>query len=157
VKQGWEKIGVSVELKTVDASVFFSSDPGNPDTAAHFYADVEMFTNGSPQPDQTNFLVNWTTSRIASQANQWHGPNYHRYSNPEYDQLLQQYRTESDSAKRAELAIKMHDILVQDVVVIPLVARTQPTDGKSKALQGVQANPWDSALWNTADWSKSGG
>jgi hypothetical protein len=43
------------------------------------------------------------------------------------------------------------------VVVIPMVARTQPTDGKSKALQGNKANPWDSVLWNIADWTKTGG
>ena len=47
VKQGWEQIGVEVELKSVDASVFFSSDAGNPDTASHFYTDVEMYTNGA--------------------------------------------------------------------------------------------------------------
>ncbi|MDQ5853882.1 MAG: peptide ABC transporter substrate-binding protein, partial [Chloroflexota bacterium] len=45
VKAAWEQLGIEVELKSVDAGVFFSSDPGNPDTAAHFYADVEMFTN----------------------------------------------------------------------------------------------------------------
>jgi peptide/nickel transport system substrate-binding protein len=47
VKSGWAQLGESVELKAVDAGVFFSSDAGNPDTASHFYADVEMFTNGS--------------------------------------------------------------------------------------------------------------
>ena len=53
VKAGWEKLGVEVELKSVDAGVFFSSDAGNPDTAAHFYTDVEMFTNNPSSPDYT--------------------------------------------------------------------------------------------------------
>ncbi|MBC6419318.1 MAG: GxxExxY protein [Prochloron sp. SP5CPC1] len=35
---------VLVELKSVDASVFFSSDPANNDTVEHFYADLEMYT-----------------------------------------------------------------------------------------------------------------
>jgi peptide/nickel transport system substrate-binding protein len=155
VKSGWEKLGVQVELKSIDAGVFFGSDAGNPDTGSHFYADVEMFTNGSSGPDQTNYLAYWTTAQIAQQSNQWHGNNYHRYSNPQYDQLYQQYKSEGDPAKRNQLAIQMNDILVNDVVVIPLVARTQPTDGKSKAIQGNKPNPWDSVLWNVADWTKT--
>jgi peptide/nickel transport system substrate-binding protein len=157
VKAGWEKLGIQVELKSVDASVFFSSDAGNPDTAAHFYADVEMFTNGSSGPDMTNYLAGWTTGQIAQQSNQWHGDNYHRYSNPQFDQLWQQYKVETDQSKRDQLAIQMNDILVNDVVVIPLVARTQPTDGKSKQIQGNKPNPWDTVLWNVAEWTKTGG
>jgi peptide/nickel transport system substrate-binding protein len=137
--------------------VFFSSDAGNPDTAAHFYADVEMFTNGSSGPDMTNYLASWTTGQIAQQSNQWHGDNYHRYSNPQFDQLWQQYKVETDQSKRDQLAIQMNDILVNDVVVIPLVARTQPTDGKSKQIQGNKPNPWDTVLWNVAEWTKTGG
>jgi peptide/nickel transport system substrate-binding protein len=137
--------------------VFFSSDAGNPDTAAHFYADVEMFTNGSSGPDMTNYLAGWTTGQIAQQSNQWHGDNYHRYSNPQFDQLWQQYKVETDQSKRDQLAIQMNDILVNDVVVIPLVARTQPTDGKSKQIQGNKPNPWDTVLWNVAEWTKTGG
>jgi peptide/nickel transport system substrate-binding protein len=155
VKASWEQLGVSVELKAVDAGVFFSSDAGNPDTASHFYADVEMFTNGSTGPDQTNYLSNWTTQRIAQQSNQWRANNYNRYSNPEYDQLWQQYQSNPDQAERREIAIKMNDILVSDVVVIPLVARTQPTDGVSKQLKGIKPDPWDSVLWNLADWTKA--
>src|SRR5262249_27971661 len=32
VKAGWQQIGIETELKSVDASVFFSADAGNPDT-----------------------------------------------------------------------------------------------------------------------------
>jgi peptide/nickel transport system substrate-binding protein len=157
VKAAWEKLGVEVELKSVDAGVFFGSDAGNPDTAAHFYADVEMFTNGSSGPDMTNYLAGWTTAQIAQQSNQWHGDNYGRWSSPEYDQLYLQYQSESDQRKRDAIAIQMNDILIQNVVIIPLVARTQPTDGKSKQLQGNKPNPWDSVLWNIAEWTKTGG
>jgi len=40
-------------------------------------------------------------------------------------------------------------------VVIPLVARTSPTDGKSKAIQGNIPDPWDDNVWNIADWYKT--
>ena len=43
VKQACQKAGIDVELKSVVASVFFSSDVANPDTYAKFYADIEMF------------------------------------------------------------------------------------------------------------------
>jgi peptide/nickel transport system substrate-binding protein len=157
VKNGWQQLGVEVELKSVDASVFFSSDAGNPDTAAHFYTDVEMFTNGASSPDMTQYIALWASDQIASKANQWHGNNYHRWSNPDYDAIYNQLKTETDAAKRRDLIIKANDLLVGQVVVIPLVARTQPTDGISKAIQGEIPNPWDSVLWNIADWTKTGG
>ena len=157
VKAGWEKLGVEVELKSVDAGVFFSSDAGNPDTAAHFYTDVEMYTNGAATPDQTQYVALWSSDQIASKANQWHGNNYHRWSNSDYDAIYNQLKTETDTAKRRDLIIKANDLLVSQVVVIPLVARTQPTDGISKQIQGDIPNPWDSVLWNVADWVKTGG
>jgi peptide/nickel transport system substrate-binding protein len=157
VKSGWEQLGVEVELKSVDAAVFFSSDAGNPDTASHFYTDVEMYTNGASSPDMTQYMALWTTAQIASQANSWHGNNYHRWSNTDYDTLYTQLQTETDPAKRTDIIIKMNDILVSQVVVIPLVARTQPTDGISKLIKGDIPNPWDSVLWNVADWTKTGG
>jgi peptide/nickel transport system substrate-binding protein len=157
VKNGWTQIGVEVELKSVDAGTFFSSDAGNPDTAAHFYTDVEMFTNGASSPDQTQYVAQWSTEQIASKANQWHGQNYHRWSNADYDAIYNQLKTETDPAKRRDLIIKANDLLVSNVVVIPLVARTQPTDGISAAIQGEIPNPWDSVLWNIADWFKTGG
>ena len=54
VKQAFQKAGIQVELKTVTASVFFSSDVGNPDTAGKFWADLQMFTveQGSPDPQR---------------------------------------------------------------------------------------------------------
>ncbi len=42
VKNALERIGVEVELKAVPANVFFASDPGNPDTFSHFYADMQL-------------------------------------------------------------------------------------------------------------------
>jgi peptide/nickel transport system substrate-binding protein len=157
VKAGWEKIGVEVELKSVDAGVFFSSDAGNPDTASHFYTDVEMFTNNSSLPDNTQYVALWTAGQIASKANQWHGNNYHRWSNPDYDAIYNQLKSEIDPAKRRDLIIKANDLLVSQVVVITLVARTKPNAGINKAIQGDIPNPWDSDLWNIADWTKTGG
>ncbi len=40
VKQACQKAGIEVEIKAIPASVYFSSDVGNPDTLAKFGADI---------------------------------------------------------------------------------------------------------------------
>lgn len=152
VKNGWTQLGIDVELKSIPAGTFFGRE-GN-DTAAKFFTDIEMFTNGAESPDPTNYLQGWTTQRIKTKADNWSGDNYERWSNKDYDDLFAQLKKETDPAKRNEIAIKMNDMLVSDVVVIPLVARKQPTDAASKALKGLKPNPWDSVLWNLAEWTK---
>jgi peptide/nickel transport system substrate-binding protein len=50
VKQACQKAGIDIELKSVTASVYFSSDAANPDIARKFYADMQMYTSGVGQP-----------------------------------------------------------------------------------------------------------
>ncbi|HEV8536575.1 MAG TPA: peptide ABC transporter substrate-binding protein [Candidatus Limnocylindria bacterium] len=151
IKKGWNDIGVEVELKSVPADVFFT--PKSPDSANYFYADVQMFTSGT-DPDPTNFLAEWTSKLIAQKENNWQTNNYLRYSNPEYDALVDSLRKETDPKKRSELGIKANDLLISEVVVIPLVNRSSTTDGRLKELKGVKPNAWASSLWDIADWSK---
>ena len=135
-KANWEKAGFKVELKAVPADVFFTNT--SPDGANHFFADVEMYTNNSESTDFTTYLTDgWSTAQIAQKSNNWNAGNYGRYTNPEFDATLDQLRKEADPAKRAALFIKANDILILDVVIIPLVARTQVTSGISKTLKGV--------------------
>jgi peptide/nickel transport system substrate-binding protein len=61
VKQACQKAGIDVELKPVVASVFFSSDVANPDTYAHFYSDIEMYTTTMTQPDPELFMTQFTS------------------------------------------------------------------------------------------------
>lgn len=152
VKDGWEKLGIKVELKTVNPGVFFGRE-GN-DTAAKFFADVEMFTNLIDSPDPTSSLARWTCAEIKTRPANWSGTNYERWCSQDYDALHAQLRRETDPAKRAEIVIKLNDLLVSDVVVIALAARNLPVSGISKQLKGVLPNPWDSEMWNVADWTK---
>ncbi len=151
MKAAWEKAGFKVNLKSVPADVFFTNV--SPDGANHFWADVEMFTNNS-DIDPTSYFAAWTSQQAAGKANNWNGNNYNRYQNPDYDKLFEQLKGETDQAKRNDIAIKMNDLLISDVVVIPLINRTFATDGISKQLKGVKTSPWDSEMWNIADWSK---
>src|SRR5216117_1676345 len=50
VKQAAAKAGFDMELKSVTASVYFSSDASNPDTYTHFYTDIQMYTTTMTSP-----------------------------------------------------------------------------------------------------------
>jgi peptide/nickel transport system substrate-binding protein len=152
LKKDWESIGFQVELRSEPQSSFFlSSSPGG---ANRFWADVQMYADGG-DPDPTAYLSDsWTTAEIASRANNWLLGNRGRYSNKDFDAVVAQLRTETDVAKRAQLVIRANDLLVQDVAVIPLVQRAAVTSGVSKTLKGVDPSPWDSEMYNIADWRK---
>jgi peptide/nickel transport system substrate-binding protein len=151
MKQNWEKAGFKVELKAVPADVFFTNT--SPDGANHFWADVEMFTNNS-DPDFTNYLNGWTSKQATGKANSWNAANYNRYQNPQYDTIIDQLRAEKEPAKRAALFKQANDILILDVVIIPLVTRTQVTSGMSNTLKNVTPTGWDSEMYAIQDWAK---
>jgi peptide/nickel transport system substrate-binding protein len=151
VKKAFEQVGIEVELKAVNAGVYFSSDPANPDTFAHFHADVQMYntSQGSPDPQaHMNRFVSW---EIAQKANNWSGRNIVRWSNAEFDRLWKQAETALDPVKRAAMIIRMNDILIEDVVVIPVVWRNN-VRAKSRKLHGIELTTWDSDLWDLAYW-----
>ncbi len=152
MKQNWERVGFKVTLKSVDAGVFFTNT--SPDGANHFWADIEMYTN-SGDPDPTSYYsAGWSCPQMAAKANNWQSGNYSRYCNKDFDAIITQLRTETDQAKRNTLAAQANDLLISEVVVIPLINRTFATSGVSKALKGVDPTPWDSEMWNVASWTK---
>jgi peptide/nickel transport system substrate-binding protein len=153
VKDGWEKIGVKTELKGIDSGVFFSSDAGNPDTNAHFYADVQMYTSSNAL-DPQSYMRAFHGQYADQKENKWSRGNRSRYQNPEYDKLWDQARTEMDPDKRAKLFVQMNDIVIQNVVHIPLVNR-KTVSGRAKNLQNINLSEWDSEYWNIANWVKA--
>jgi peptide/nickel transport system substrate-binding protein len=58
-----------------------------------------------------------------------------------------------DPAKRAVHFVKMNDLLIQNVVVIPVVFRPRVA-AISKAMRDVAQSGWDSDFWALAYWSK---
>jgi peptide/nickel transport system substrate-binding protein len=61
VKKAFERIGIEVELKAVKADVYVSRDPGNPDTYAHFYTDIQMYSASPRSPDPQLFMQQFVT------------------------------------------------------------------------------------------------
>jgi peptide/nickel transport system substrate-binding protein len=152
IKQAATKAGIDVELKSVVASVFFSSDAANPDTAAHFYADLQMYAVLMGRPDPGRFMQQFTSSQIASKENKWALANNTRWRSEPYDRLWSASEHEMDPAKRAALFIRMNDMVVQEGVVIPLVWRNE-ANAVSNRLGGVAITPW-SNFWNLPYWHR---
>src|SRR5262245_5081921 len=150
VKQAAAKAGIEVELKTIVASVFFGSDPGNPDTLAKFGADLQMYAwqfDADPQSAMRVFL-SW---EVATKENKWAGRNTTRWRNEEFDRLYKAAETEMDPVKRAAHFIRMNDLVVQNVVVVPLIWRNW-VSGVSNRLKGTEISGWDSSFWNLPNW-----
>jgi len=156
VKASFQQLGVNMTIKSVQASVFFSSDAGNPDTAAHFYTDLEMFTNSPATPYPIDYMVSWwgDPANLCQKSNNWSGNNYERWQNSDYDALYQQAKTELDPTKQADLFIKMNDLVITNVVEIPEVARNG-VSGAVKSLQNLNLSAWTSDLWDVAHWTRS--
>ena len=154
VKQGFAQIGVDVTIKSIDASVYFSSDAGNVETASHFYADIEMYTNGPTTPYPLDYMVSWygDPKNLAQKSNSWAGSNVERWTNADYDKAYTDAQTELDPAKQAPLFTTMNDLVVNQVVEIPLIQRNN-AQGVSKKLKNLNLSPWVSQLWNIANWT----
>jgi len=150
VKQAAGKAGIDMELKSVTASVYFSSDAANPDTYSHFYTDIQMYTTTMTQPDPELFMNQFTTWEVASKDNKWQGRNITRWRSEEYDKLYRAAESEMDPVKRAALFIKMNDLVIQNVVVIPVVQRPRVTAMASKLR--AEQTAWDSDFWALHNW-----
>ncbi len=149
IKQAAQKAGIEIELKSVTASVFFSSDAANPDTYPHFYADMEMYTNNMTAPDPTAWMLQYASWEVATKENKWQGRNIVRWQSKAFDDLYRAGQVELDPVKRAAYFIQMNDLVVADNV-LPLLhrAKVAAVNGKLRAPQ----SGWDNDLWNIADW-----
>ena len=151
VKQAAAKIGIEVEVKAVVPAVYFSTDPANADTLAHFTADLQMYSlvNGSPDPQL--FLQPFVSWEIAQKENKWAGRNSTRWRHDDYDRMYKAAETEMDPVKRAALFIRMNDMLVQTPVIVPFMWRGTAS-AVANRLRGTEISGWDSTFWNLAHW-----
>ena len=93
----------------------------------------------------------FTLWKVASKANKWQGRNVTRWRSEEYDRIYRAAEVELDPVKRATLFVKMNDLVIQDVVVIPLLWRNG-VSASSARLRSLDLTGWDSTLWHLAYW-----
>ena len=152
IKSNLKDVGIAVELKPVDAGVFFGL-PDNPDNLARFETDLEMYTNGTAFPDVQTLQDGLTSDKIDQKSNGWKPGQVMRWVNPEYDAAVAKLKTELNPEKRVELFKQIDTILISDYAIVPLVAR-KGLACYAKGLTGVNLTSWDSDLWNAAHWTK---
>ena len=150
IKQAAQKAGIDLELKSVAASVYFSSDVANPDTYTKFFCDMQMYTTTMTQPDPERFMDQFLSDLAASKSNKWQGRNITRWSSSSYDQAYRAAEAEMDPVKRAALFVKMNDLAVGDQTVIPVVARPRVAGIANKL--NAPTSAWDSDFWMLRDW-----
>jgi len=154
VKQACAKAGIDIEIKAITASVYFSSDAANPDTYLHFYTDIQMYTTTMTQPDPQRFMDQFTSWEVASKENKWSGRNPTRWRNEEYDKTWRAAEAEMDPLKRAVHFVKMNDLVIQNIVIIPVVFRPRVAAISSR-VRDVAQSGWDSDFWALPYWSKA--
>jgi len=155
VKQAAQKAGIDLELKSVTASVFFSSDVANPDTYGKFWCDMQMYTTTMTAPDAERFMDQYISAEASQKANKWAGRNICRYSNPEYDKLAAAAKSELDPVKRAATYIKMNDMVVSEWIVVPLISRPRVRGGNLRLVTSLSG--WDLDFSLLHNWYREGG
>jgi peptide/nickel transport system substrate-binding protein len=150
VKQACQKAGIDLELKSVTASVFFSSDVANPDTFGKFWADMQMYTTTMTAPDAQRFMDQYTSVEVSQKANKWQGRNICRWVNFDYDKLAAAGAAELDPVKRAATYIRMNDMVVNDNIIVPLVSRPRVRGAALKLVSTLSG--WDLDLSALQHW-----
>jgi len=139
-----KRIGVSVEVRPVDAALFFNELLKGRRFEAALYAWVAGI-----DPDNFNL---WNSQRIPRSANGYTGKNYPGWRNQEVDQLTDLGMRTIDVAARKEIYFRIQDLLREDCPVVPLYFR-----GNIDAVKSVVANyqpnsTFSGNLWNAWQW-----
>ncbi|MES2999895.1 MAG: peptide ABC transporter substrate-binding protein [Pseudomonadota bacterium] len=150
VKQAAQKAGIDLELKSVTASVFFSSDVANPDTYGKFWCDMQMYTTTQTQPDPERFMNQYVKEEISSKANKWQGRNIGRWYSDEYDKTFDSAQAELDPVKRAALFIRLNDLVCKSNSIIPLISRPRVRGVGTKLVTYLSG--WDLDFGQLQNW-----
>ena len=147
------EVGIEMDLKSVTAAVFFSSDIGNPDTNARFRADLQMYTLTRGAPDPGRYMELFCSWEMATQANKWQGRNITRWRNDDYARAFGSAESELDPVRRAALFIRMNDLVCGDRAVIPLVYRPTVSAVANDLVAPISG--WANELQQIHDWYRS--
>jgi peptide/nickel transport system substrate-binding protein len=152
VKQSLGKIGVEIEIKSIDASVYFSGDPSNDQTTNKFYADLEMYTNGASSPFPILWFQRYLSTQIAQKDNQWSLNNYARLNSPDFDKLYNEVAQEMDPKKSTDLFQQIMHLIWDQVFELGLISR-QNVSAVNGKLQGQKPSQWCYDTYDVKDWS----
>ncbi|HQY30247.1 MAG TPA: ABC transporter substrate-binding protein, partial [Thermomicrobiales bacterium] len=158
-KQNWESIGIKVNLKQVDAGIFFDSAAGNDQNAQHFYAVLLMYTNGPTSSFPLNYMQAWysgTPGSVSQKSNNWGGINESRYQSDEYNAMYDRLTQTTVPEEATGLFIAMNDHLINNQVIVPEVARASESYAITNTLnnENVAGSLFEALYWNMANWNR---
>jgi len=106
VQRQLKKVGINVKIPVLEIAAFW--DEHNPGSKGKYPIFVQEW-GMPPFPEQ---ILCWFTS---DQIGKW---NLMKWSNPEYDELLEKAAREPDPEKRAKYYVQMQKLMDEDVVAI---------------------------------------
>ncbi|MCC6315801.1 MAG: peptide ABC transporter substrate-binding protein [Thermomicrobiales bacterium] len=159
VKRDWEKMGFEVQLLQIDPGAFFDTSPGDDQNIYHMYWDVHEYAWSPAGPFPLSYMLRWVShdgENIPQKENDWARPNEERYNNPHYDALYDEAAKTTDPERADELFIQMNDIVIDDVVLIPIVQRASEKYALAKSLnhENIAGGPFEALYWNIANWNR---
>ena len=142
----WRKVGVDLKVSNQPARVFFGETTRNRDFEMAMYAWVQ-----GPLSDCETL---YTSDNIPSAQNAHNGQNYPGFNNAEMDKLCHTIPTELDQAKRVTMLKRTQAILADELPVLPLYFRVEPTAVKKGFANwkptGIGSAP---ITWNAFQWA----
>lgn len=156
-KANLEAVGFQVDIQNIDGSIYFDSSAGNDQNVGHMYHDVNMHQTSAGAPTPIRFVQRWyggpDGENIAQASNDWSRINQMRYRNDEYDALFEALRVETDAARQIELFIEMNDHLIDNNVLIPMIAVAERSACAAWLDEdAIQLGPFNMDYWNIANW-----
>jgi oligopeptide transport system substrate-binding protein len=123
----WKKLGVNVEFVNMEAKVNFANvRQGNFEVAlGYWFADYN---------DAQDFLFQQQTSTKEL--------NSARFSNPDYDRLMDAASVTGDQSKRAQLLQQAEQVLLQEMPILPIYF------GVTRNLVSTRVKGWEDNLLN---------
>jgi peptide/nickel transport system substrate-binding protein len=109
-----------------------------------------MYTTTQTEPDPALFKNQFTSWEVANKDNKWQGRDITRWRSDEYDKAYRAAEGELDPVKRAALFIKMNELVIADVVVIPVVYRPNIRGLETKLRAPLSG--WDNDMYQLAEW-----
>jgi oligopeptide transport system substrate-binding protein len=130
----WQEIGIQAELFNSETPVHYDSLEAG---------DFQVGRAGwlLDYSDASNILELFKTGTDNAGTINW-GNNYSRFSDPKFDELMNQAAAESDLLKRAGLLNQAEAIAMEGVAVIPLVYYLASNVVKPN-IKGFEDNPKD--------------
>ena len=165
-----DAVGFDARLVVEDADLFFgdtfrlgSWDLGlwaweNPGGLSGVARTLEYWDPAGPPPTGLNYQ-RWGTPAVSG-----HGPELDQAASTVSDAgtdrfaaVLAELRTTADRDRILELTAEAEEILVDEVVIIPLAARGKGVAWWSNAVAGVRHHPSRPATWNLDRWYRLDG